>query len=436
MRVTRLPLALVGPLVPDIPWEATMPGVVSVDVEFQANGLAEVTVRGSIEVEGAALDSDRISAEPIRDLAMRIEGSGTLRPLEHHVVLGAARITTGGVALEWHGRAELGRGHLLLRGSLVMPRTSCDRAVHAIPADVLGPLTGFRLSGDLAGRIDVELNRDDLDATRLDIDVDDQCSFDVAPPEADLARFEGPFTHEVLEPDGTTFSMETGPGTANWVSYGGISPYIVDAVISHEDGAFFRHHGFAPWAIRDAVVRNLREGRYVVGASTITMQLAKNLFLHREKTLIRKVQEVLLTWWLERSLDKQRILELYLNVIEYGPSLYGIRNAARYYFGCHSSQVTPVGAAYLAIILPAPKNFGVPASGTFSDGMRSRVRHFLEHMAGQGRLSAEDMEAAAQELSVFRFRNGGGTSAYVSAPSEDSLEPVNDTNPMDWMPEP
>ena len=76
---------------------------------------------------------------------------------------------------------------------------------------------------------------------------------------------------------------------------------------------------FASWAIRDALIRNLKEGRFVLGASTISMQLTKNIFLHREKTLARKVQEVVLTWWLEHELTKDEILELYLNVIEYGP---------------------------------------------------------------------------------------------------------------------
>ena len=115
----------------------------------------------------------------------------------------------------------------------------------------------------------------------------------------------------MVEPDETVFELRTGPGTDTWVAFADISPFVVPAMISHEDGAFYEHGGFAPWAIRDALVRNLQEGRYVVGASTISMQLAKNLYLQRDKNIARKVQEVILTWWLEnapkRWLDVRRV---------------------------------------------------------------------------------------------------------------------------------
>lgn len=409
LRLQRVPLALVGPIVPDIPWEASMPGLVSVDVELRAEGLDRVAARGSVAVEGAAIDSRRISAAPIRDLALRIEGEGELLPQERRLVLGGARISTGGVVSSWSGRIELGGGRYRAQGSLVLEDTECERAVHAIPADVLGTLSGFRLEGRIAGRLDVDLDSESLGRTRLDVTVDDRCTFLAAPAEADLTRFEGPFHHEVLEPDGTVFAMDTGPGTSSWARYDAISPSLVVSVLSHEDAAFFQHRGFAPWAIRDALVRNLQEGRYVVGASTITMQLAKNLFLHREKTLIRKVQEVLLTWWLERSLTKEQILELYFNVIEYGPSIYGIRAASNYYFDCAPAALSPVAAAFLANILPAPKRYGVPPSGALSPGMQQRLERFIRHMAERQRIDPETLEAAIAELATFRFRSGGGS---------------------------
>jgi len=431
VRVSRLPLALVGPLVPEIPWEPSIPGMVSVDVELEARGLDAVELRGAVDFEGVALSHPRLAAEPLRDLALRIEGEGTLRPLERRFVLRTARFTTGSVPIEWNGTVEVGPGTRVIRGRFSLPSTECERAVHAIPADVLGPLTGFHLGGTIAGRVDVDLDTRQLDRTVLDVTVDDECVFEAFPPEVDLARFEAPFQHVVVEPDDTTFEMETGPGTPNWVSFGAISPYMVEAVLAHEDGAFFRHRGFAPWAIRDAVVRNLREGRYVVGASTITMQLAKNLFLHREKTLIRKVQEVILTWWLERSLEKERLLELYLNVIEYGPSIYGLRAASNFYFSCSPSQLTPVEAAFLATVLPAPKLYGIPASGAFSPAMQLRLERFLRHMAATSRLSQEDLEAALAQLGTFRFRGGGNAAYFVP---DDA--PVGDgSNPLDFMPD-
>lgn len=400
----KVPIALLGPLIPSIPFEATMPGLVSVDVSLVAESPDRVSFRGALDVEGAALSSERLAPHPLRDLGFRVEGEGRYTVPERRLELGAARLTMGGTSLEWRGAVVASPTERRIAGTLRLPQTSCDRAVHAIPADVLGPLREFQLEGTLEGRIDVALDLADLNATRFEVAVVDGCTFLAAPAMADVAQFEGPFHHQVTEPDGSVFSMDTGPGTWRWVPYGRISSYVVDAVLSHEDGAFERHGGFAPWAIRDAIVRNLREGRYVVGASTITMQLAKNLFLNREKHLVRKVQEVLLTWWLERSLDKHRILELYLNVIEFGPGIYGLRAASRYYFGCDPSAITPVGAALLALVLPAPKRLAPSPDGPLSEGLRGRILRFLTHMAGQGRIDAETLAAAEVEVGTFRFR--------------------------------
>jgi membrane peptidoglycan carboxypeptidase len=175
-------------------------------------------------------------------------------------------------------------------------------------------------------------------------------------------------------------------------------------VISHEDGAFYDHGGFAPWAIRDALVRNLREGRYVVGASTISMQLAKNLYLHREKTIARKVQEVILTWWLEDALTKDEILELYLNVIEYAPGVYGLRQAAAYYFGRGPNDLSPAESAFLACALPSPKRYHLSYErGALTRSMKGNMRRLLEHTAKRERIGPEALAYGLTELEDFHF---------------------------------
>ena len=234
------------------------------------------------------------------------------------------------------------------------------------------------------------------------------CQFEEKPNWVRVERFQEPFTPRAVEPDETVFKMRTGPGTDNWVAFADISPFVVPAVISHEDGGFYDHVGFAPWAIRDALVRNLQEGRYVVGASTISMQLAKNLYLQREKTIARKVQEVLLTWWLENALTKDEILELYLNVIEYGPSVYGLRHAAAYYFGREPHELSPAEAAYLACMLPSPKRYHVSYErGALTRSMKSRSRRLLEHMAKRERIGPEALAYGLAELEDFQFWRDG-----------------------------
>jgi membrane peptidoglycan carboxypeptidase len=155
-------------------------------------------------------------------------------------------------------------------------------------------------------------------------------------------------------------------------------------------------------------VRNLEEGRYVVGASTISMQLAKNLYLQREKTIARKVQEVILTWWLENALNKDEILELYLNVIEYGPGVYGLRHAAAYYFGREPIELSPAESAFLACMLPSPKRYHLSYErGALTRFMKSRMRRLLEHMAKRERIGPEALAYGLAELDDFRFRRDG-----------------------------
>ena len=217
-----------------------------------------------------------------------------------------------------------------------------------------------------------------------------------------------PFMHYVLEPNGEVLEMEMGPGTESWTYLEEISPFLVYAVLSHEDAGFFKHRGFSPVHIRRALVRNLEERRYVVGASTITMQLAKNLFLRREKTLARKVQEVLLTWWMERVMEKRDILELYLNVIEYGPGLYGIRQATRHYFNRLPSELSPGESVYLSMILPNPKRYHVYFErGSVPASWVERMRRMLLRMQEKGWYTPEAAAYGLREIGQLRFARQG-----------------------------
>ena len=142
-----------------------------------------------------------------------------------------------------------------------------------------------------------------------------------------------------------------------WVRYERISPHLKRAVIAAEDARFLDHEGFDWEAIQKAMQKNERRGKVVAGASTISQQLAKNLFLSGSRSWLRKGQEAVITWMMERTLSKRRILELYLNVAEWGDGVFGAEAAARYHFGVPASALTPEQAAWLAAILPSPKRY-------------------------------------------------------------------------------
>lgn len=146
-----------------------------------------------------------------------------------------------------------------------------------------------------------------------------------------------------------------------WVPYDSISPHLKRAVLVAEDIGFFSHSGFETTEVKQAIRDALNGERSLRGASTITQQLAKNLWLSPSRSLLRKLKEAALTYQLEHRLSKRRILELYLNVVEFGPGVYGAEAAARYYFGKPAAALDPREAALLAAGLPRPSRWN-PAS--------------------------------------------------------------------------
>jgi len=145
--------------------------------------------------------------------------------------------------------------------------------------------------------------------------------------------------------------------TQRWVPLSAVSPMLVKAVLIGEDDKFYQHEGFDYEALEQAFEKNLKQGRFAAGASTISQQLTKNLFLSPEKSLTRKAKEAILTWRMENTLSKRRILELYVNVAEWGDGIFGIEAASRHYFHKPASQLSSMEAARLASVLPNPIRF-------------------------------------------------------------------------------
>lgn len=142
-----------------------------------------------------------------------------------------------------------------------------------------------------------------------------------------------------------------------WVAYERISANLKRAVIASEDANFPEHDGVDWNAIEQALDKNVKRGRVAFGGSTITMQLAKNLFLSGERSYLRKAQELAITYMLEATMSKRRILEIYLNVAEWGVGVFGAEAAARHHFGVSAAQLTPAQAARLAAMLPRPRYY-------------------------------------------------------------------------------
>ena len=142
-----------------------------------------------------------------------------------------------------------------------------------------------------------------------------------------------------------------------WVPYQRISKNLKRAIIASEDANFSGHQGVDWEALQKAYEKNIKKGKVVAGGSTITQQLAKNLFLSGQRSYLRKGQEIVITYMLEFWMDKERIFEIYLNVAEWGTGIFGAEAAARHYFGVSAAQLSPGQAARLAVMLPNPRSF-------------------------------------------------------------------------------
>ena len=179
-----------------------------------------------------------------------------------------------------------------------------------------------------------------------------------------------------------------------WRPLDQISERLVQAVVMAEDAGFYHHNGFDFYEIRESIRRNLREGHRARGASTITQQLAKNLYLSTEKTLQRKLKEAILARRLERHLSKNRILELYLNVIEWGDGIYGAEAASREYFGKPAAELDAAEAAFLAAMIPNPRYY---QPSKRYDSLKRRQERILDWMHMAGHLDDDELKAAARK---------------------------------------
>lgn len=192
------------------------------------------------------------------------------------------------------------------------------------------------------------------------------------------------------------------PQNPNYVSLSQIADVAENAIVLSEDAAFYGHDGFDWFEIKQSIERNLEEGGFARGGSTITQQLAKNVFLEADKNLIRKFKEAILAHQMEEAFSKNLILERYLNVVEFGPNIYGIKQAASYYFNKHPRSLNALEGAFLAFLLPNPKGYHQSFKNRqLTDFARKRVLHILYLLSHYKRISANTYEASKQLVDLF-----------------------------------
>lgn len=198
------------------------------------------------------------------------------------------------------------------------------------------------------------------------------------------------------------FQVDLCPASANYVKLKSISKYLRKSVVVTEDSAFYQHRGFDFHELEKSFHKNLEKGKFVRGGSTITQQLAKNLYLSREKTMTRKLKEAIITLQLEKTLSKDEILERYLNVVQFGKDIFGVKQAAQYYFKKNPSELDVVESAFLTMLLPSPevysKSFYKKSLTPFA---KKRLTKILSQLYSFKRISAYEYESGMDKISWF-----------------------------------
>ncbi len=211
---------------------------------------------------------------------------------------------------------------------------------------------------------------------------------------ANLMKMNGEFSHSVYEKDRFIRSFMVGYSNPFYTSLDSISPSFINAVLTSEDGNFYFHNGFNEEAFRESIITNFKAGKFARGGSTISMQLVKNVFLNRKKTIARKAEEALLVWLIEnnRLYSKERMLEVYMNIIELGPGIYGIGEASDFYFKKRPIELTLPEGIFLASLLPHPKwfKYSFDTSGNLKPYLADYYRVVSDFMLRKNLITQEE----------------------------------------------
>ncbi len=370
---------------------------------FALEFMDDSTVGVSVD---ALLDSVRIFSTGLADdtvntaAALRFDGTVCISSWDVSIESGTIMFGDMTVSFNLKGRFN-GRPSLSLR--LWNDSFYGEDITSSVPSELLGCLEGLQLSGEASFDILVSLNWETPDSS------DFQARVDVS----DLSVQASPISIGQLRYGGSCLMRDSWGGrrwiyldTLNhpgFVLFDSLHPSFEGLLKCAEDATFRTHDGFCEYHIRNSIRANMESGEFTRGGSTITMQLARNLFLGREKTFARKIQEVFLTWRLEVYLSKNRMLEIYANIVELGPDVFGFQEAARYYFSRNFENLSTRQVAYLVSILPGPRlYYRFYRNNSVPDYWENYLDRLINISENRGWIDPDSASRARAESIVFR----------------------------------
>lgn len=327
----------------------------------------------SVHAQGVSLDAltfehPKLSADAITLASVWLDGDITAQSLEHFDA--AMSVGHAGLTLGVHASRRPQRAALRVE----LPGGPCQRLFDALPTGFADAMRGTKVSGSLSGHVEVSVDFDAAQARAALLEADplaeppapgtlevefpfrDQCVVTSDPAALDVAALRGPYRHRFVDAHGTPRQVLVADGAPHTVSIEDI-PVVAGAFVTLEDSRYFRHDGLDLDQVTNAIWHNLARGEVERGASTITQQAARNLFLGLDRTAARKLQEAFVATRIDATVDKKRLLEVYLNIIELAPGVHGVEDGAQFYFGRSAQDLTPLQATHLAMLAPAPRTY-------------------------------------------------------------------------------
>lgn len=370
-------------------WTRSLPigGTLNGTLKVLGNGDgAEASGEGSLT--DGRLSWKSLAATPIEKLDGRLKLAGGWSWRDHKFWLEEATVTTGAAVVVLKGFGDLPGKGATGELSMHMEPVAVTALRDSLPEGMMPWLEGATMSGKVGFEA---LMR--LDAASPGLAAS---QFELLEEGLTLSRLAG-ISMPLFE-EGRIVALPRPAGSAfpalregSWTPLRRLPRYVARTILAAEDDGFFNHRGFDWRGIQRAMAKDYAAGAFVAGGSTITQQVAKNLFLSSERSLSRKLQEMLLTYLLEKQLTKEEVLEVYLNTARFGRDLVGVEAAARHYFGHPAAALTQAESLALAVLLPAPSRFGEQLEKrAFDDSRMEKLEHIVANLERDGSVSERD----------------------------------------------
>lgn len=364
-------------------------------------GDRDVQVDGRLDMQRMGIQWWRLADRPIADFGMSLTFQAAAHPTAMVVRMPDIRL---GQALLQASVEVLGlQGNPKVVLHVDAPMQDCGAMLASVPPSMIPTLGAVQAHGAMSWHVGLTVPLPQVGAASVELSLGDTpCVVDKL-GDVDLTEFlKKDWVRPVNENGKILNDVLIGPGSGSWVPLHRMQSYTPYVMWASED-SFLQHRGISEALLGKAIAIDLSTGRFTYGGSTITQQLVKNLYLRRTKALSRKFEEMIIVWQMEKVLGKMKILEIYLNAVEFGPKVYGITRAAWEFFQKTPGELRPKEATYLAIIKPSPRSgYGTMRAGGWGDWYEMKCGKYMAKLHDEGIVSDEDFQRDFEEFGNWR----------------------------------